>query len=249
MRVDVVLPDSHAPEHDRPTHRALLSLLADLRPAGLCWAGDVGDWQSVSRHANQAQITQLDDDAGAVRAYMREASEAAGYPEEMLLAGNHEMWLEREILARVPALANSLSIPSILRLEERGIRWVPEGAQPVAVGGVRVAHGHQLAAGMSGCLPLYHARRAAEMWGTPAAPIIIGHAHRPQVWHAAAWGGSVWAWALGCLRTLAPPWLRGRPAGWAHQVAIIYTDDRGIPTIYPVNFAAGRCCWGGRIHG
>ena len=245
----VVLSDVHVPEHDGPFWRVLLMWLREHRPHELILSGDFGEFGSVSQHggANEAKLTEDLADVGAALDQLRDA---VGNDCRMTyLEGNHESRLPRAVSSWAPTFTGAVDLPVMLELERRNIEWVPEYAQPVHRGLLRVLHGHQML-GKYG--PRHHAAKAADVYGSqPHVEIVYGHVHAAQHHVKPVAGGSVSATATGCGRTIGADrvrWLAGREAGWHHGFVVAYVYEQQQAQVYNVKVRDGKFIWGGKAY-
>lgn len=244
----VVLSDVHVPEHDGLFWKAVLLWLRDHRPDELIIAGDFGEFSSVSQHGG-ANETKLTEDLAGVGQALDQLREAVGDSCHMTyLEGNHESRLPRATASWAPTFTGALDLPAMLELDRRGIQWVPEYAQPVQRGLLRVLHGHQVL-GKYG--PRHHAAKAADVYGSqPHVEIVYGHVHAAQQFSKPVAGGYVSATSAGCGRTVGADkvrWLAGREAGWHHGFVVAYVHD-GVAQVFNVKVRNGKFIWNGKAY-
>lgn len=194
-RTIVVFSDHHAPHHDPDLHDATCDWLRRHKPDEIVIAGDLLDYESVSRHrANPVWAATLQDciDNGynILRGYLDAAPEA----DCTLIAGNHEDRLRNAVLDNLRAAFGVtqasrspddqdhavLSLPHLLRLDELNINFVGGIDSYTAyhhklTPNLAVRHGHisKKGAGASAVETLRHMRHSC----------IIGHCHRLAVVH------------------------------------------------------------------
>lgn len=245
LRTIAILCDVHVPEHDRRAWACALSVLREARPTEVILAGDFLELASVSQHGG-ADLVALDSDLAAGRRALIDLRDAVG-PDATItyLEGNHETRLARFLATRAPSVAGSLSLPEGLRLAESGVRWVPESAQPIERGALRVYHGHQDFPGRT--IPQHHAARVAQLRGRRGTVTAYGHTHLPQTASGRGEEAAV-AVGLGCLRTLSPSWLHGYAAGWRHGFGLAYVRPSGAVDLYPVAIQHGAAAWAGKLY-
>lgn len=244
-----ILPDIHGDQRDRPAYGAALRLMDAEPPDGIVIIGDGNEFRSCDSHGGQRQIVQLEDEFATGRQLLRELRER--YPEADIayLEGNHETKVTRWLLKHAPQLADSLTVPGGLDLDRWGALWIPEGRQPWDLGTLRLAHGHQLA-GPGGRLPIYHAAKAAQVWGRADKTVVIAHGHRAGTFaRPQGIGETAAAVALGCLCLCDPEWQHAEPNGWTHQMAVFYESDCAPTALYPITIHGGRLVWGGTVYG
>lgn len=238
--------DWHVPEHDRRACDAFLKWCADHRPDVLA-LGEIGEWLSMSRHGGNWGA-MLDEDVGAVRRVLVQIRSVNPNAEIILQTTNHDTRLDRMIEERMPQIAGTLSLRSMLKVDDLGIRWVDERTV-YRVGRLKILHGHQLATNeRSGMLPENACKRAIERYGEPGHTVVFFHTHIYRAWSAPHDGGPMEAVNLPCMRTLRPEWLRGREAGWRHGFGAAYVDSSGQTNLYPVHINGGAFTFAGKSY-
>jgi len=80
-----------------------------------------------------------------------------------VLEGNHDNAVLRMLSSSAPSMVVGFweRFARDLDFERLGIEWVPENAQPLKRGNLRLMHGHQIAK----WLPKHHAAKVADEWG------------------------------------------------------------------------------------
>lgn len=237
-----ILSDIHAPEHDRGCLTACLTWLRDTLPDVVILNGDIIELQSMSGFGGG--LATLEDDCAIGNWLLDQIAEASPDSQIVYLEGNHETRLERWIERNAPHMCGITSIPLKLRLEERGIRWVPESEQPYSMGGLSVIHGHQ---DLSGWGPIYAARKLADLHGRPGRVLVYGHTHKHQVFDRPHSGGVARAIGLACMRSLRPGWTHGRTDAWSHQWALAHVSETSA-RLEMITYADGVAIHGGRAY-
>ena len=249
LRTIAILPDAHVPEHDRLAWSAVRQWIRESQPDEIIILGDFLELASVSMHGGSADLVRLETDIAAGNKALDELRSDAPLAETVFMEGNHETRLNRFLFSFAPALYGSLSVEKGLRLEERGIRWVPEDQQPIARGSLDLIHGQQMP-GMGG---LYHARKLIDTYGRPGRTVVCGHYHRPQTLTKPGhpdFGGYECGVALGCLRTIGRSevkWTHGQATGWVHQFGVAYVQGARAD-LYPVTITRGAFVWAGQAY-
>lgn len=163
----LIVPDVHAPYHDKRAWQLLLTVGRVLKPHTIITMGDFCDFYAVSRHSKdpsrrerlfgEIEVTNtLLDDLDGLKA-----------KEKTFLGGNHEDRLRRYLEEKAPELFEYIDIPSILRLREREWSYVPY-KDDTRIGKVWFTHD----VGNAG---RYAAFKALD---TYQHSIVTGHSHR-----------------------------------------------------------------------
>lgn len=153
------------------------------------------------------------------------------------LEGNHENWVEQYI-EKKPEVEELLEIPTKLDLKERGIGWVPQN-RLYRVGKMYFIHGVYIYK--------YHAQKHLTAYG---CNICYGHTHTAQTHQLnMKMQDPIMAYGLGCLCDHEPHWMRGRPANWMNQFAVMdVQEDTGRFNLNTINITRGQFIYNGRIY-
>lgn len=134
----VVIPDVHAPYHDKRAWALVMSVLAAIPTKGCVVLGDFFDCYSVSAHRK---------DPTRERSAERELNDAikvldglTNYPFEhrTFIEGNHEYRLSRNVIDKAPELYELLMHQDLFGLRGRWT-WVPY-MRDVKIGAVNFTH-------------------------------------------------------------------------------------------------------------
>ena len=227
-RVAIVCSDVHIPEHDPVAWGRFIDCVRDAQPDDVVLAGDILELESCSQHGGVAQPALFVEEIQAARRELERVREAAPRASITYLEGNHETRLSRLTVARVPTIQGALDIPTQLDLASLGIRWQREG-DPLHLGRLSVVHGWWA--------NKHHAAKHTEAMG---CSVLYGHTHRPQFHIAGTRSGLRGGFGNGCLRTLDPGWMTGRPTGWMHGFSVVHYWPDGEFQVTPILLTPGR---------
>jgi hypothetical protein len=236
----LVIPDLHAPYHDRQAWRVVLEAGRELRPTRIIVLGDFADAWCVSDHdKSPRRANDLEVELEVVRE-CRADLDALGASTKHFIEGNHEVRLARYIATRAPALHRMLSIQEELGLAANGWTWT--GYRDwLPVGDAFFTHDPD-ASGMNAHRV---ARNAFE------ATAVIGHTHRLSQEYSGNVRGETHAGiSLGWLGSFELADYRHRAKKlreWTHAFGVGYVDDRGHVTVHPIPIAGGRAVVEGRL--
>jgi len=247
----VVLPDTHAPLVDRPALECVLQAIEIIKPTGVIFLGDLGEWESVNHHKHK-RIRQPDPfevskdirrDARQVRKYVLDpldrVCDAVGVKDKRMLTGNHDRWLDYFVEAnpdyeRMPFdEASGYKFDQIFDWKGRGWRIWPCG-KLMKIGKLRFYHGHLYGG-------IHHARNHLLRMGVN---IVYAHWHDFQAVHVTHADGPKGAYSLGCLKKQDPDsneWLGHRPVNWAHMFGVVDFYRNGCFSVHPIPIVFGQC--------
>lgn len=244
----LILPDVHAPYHDRRAWACALDVARRWRPNACVQLGDFGSWDSVSSHPHDPRkVLPLDQEAKGCNQALTElgrALKAGGCPREnrWILEGNHECRIDRYAQTLAPELRPFIDWREMLHLDRRGWKVVPYKAS-LCFGELRLSHDF----GRAG---VYAARQALVDVGENVA---FGHTHRLQVFYGGTQAGKRHVGAtLGWLGDPEAIDYRHRDLvrrDWQHGFGVAYFLASGEFWLQAVPIIRGRCVIDGRIYG
>ena len=218
---ELILTDSYFPEEDKPSINCVYKTIKKIRPDGITLAGDIGNWDTFSRHSRFSPpkchwtdsqfLENSQHEYDSINLFLDTIDKLVPKARKRFLWGNHENWVDDFIAESKKSRAPQFDITERLMLKERGYTTYPYG-EIVSLGKLRITHG------------LYttqnHSKKHVEMMGRS---ILYGHCHDIQVCSKTTPENiSHMAWCIGCLCNLNPDYLRGKPQNWNHGFAIVY---------------------------
>jgi predicted phosphodiesterase len=246
----IVLADIHYPEHDANALKVVFEFIRKnkKRIASVTLLGDALDCANLSRHTKGKPSLRkhrgYKQDLDGFMQDILEPIERAVLPACKLtyICGNHEDWIESDLLDEMPELDGIVNIPDVLRLEERGWKWVPVGGHIERAGFV-LLHGDQIGSGM---------HVAKKMVDSVNENCIMGHVHRFSAFSKAALvteKKKQLGTTLPCLCTVAPAYAKNQPNAfvvgfgvleeWAYNRANLY-----VPIVMDEKFSFGGVVYG-----
>lgn len=240
MQKVLIIPDTHAPYHDKKAWGLLLRAAKVLKPDTIAVLGDFFDFYSVSFHGKHPQrrfTLQEEIEAGAI---LLDDLESIGAKRKIFIAGNHEYRLERYLQEKAPDLWGVVDIASLLELKERGWEYVPykEYAQ---IGKLYLTHD-------TGCSGAQAIKRALTDFG---GNIVIGHIHRAGVVYQGCLKGSTHvAASFGWLGDVsAADYMHKVKAerDWVHGFGVAYLEKGGNCHLQAIVMVDGRCVIEGKL--
>lgn len=239
FRLVAFASDIHVPEHDPFAVRAWLKWVKDRQPDMIILGGDILELESCSGHGGNIHSAPLfTHEIESGNRFLDDVQAAAPNAEIVYLEGNHETRLLRKVDTQLPTLAGALSLPELLRLSERGIKWHNYGS-------VFFAFGSKLGATHGTKANDHHAKAHLAAYGSS---IVYGHTHRPQL-YVQGYANNRLRGAFGapCLRSLDVSWIKG-PTGWAQGFVVAHVFDDGHFTAFPVLMDNQRFAEGGTLY-
>ena len=247
----IVIPDTHGELVDRAALECVLRAIDIIRPTGVIFLGDIGEWESVNHHRQKRFRTpepgevsaNIRRDVRRVRKYVLdpidEACDKAGVKEKHLTVGNHDKWLDYFVDSHPDYAdtafdeATGYRFDQIFDWERRGWTLHPCG-KLLTIGKLNFYHGHLYGG-------IYHARNHLLKMGVN---VVYGHWHDFQAMHITHARGPKGAYSLGCLKSCDPAaneWMGHRPTNWAHMFGVVDFYKNGLFSVHPVPIIFGRC--------
>lgn len=231
----VIMPDVHAPYHDRGAWKRFLRCLEVIKPDIFVNIGDFIDSHAMSRHVKDPRREALfRKELILPRRMLRELDDVLPQQSRRLWTmGNHDIWMERRVAEKMPELEGIFTIDNLLDLSEHGWEVTPYG-QSVKVGKLNLSHDY----GYSGA----NAGRSTLLAVGDNA--VFGHSHRASV----TYGGT----ALGVPHvSMNVGWLGDKKAAtyahqtqknrdWMHGFGMAYLMPNGNAHCHFVPFIGGK---------
>ena len=233
MKVErwIILSDLQVPYEDVESLAAVERYMGAHRWDGYLQIGDFLDFDSISsfnmglpRKTRGKFISNDIDRANKIldrhQKIIRAKNPDAKF---VLLEGNHENRVERFLDAN-PVFEGLLDVPKLLRLHERGFKWVRSWTDGhfYKIGKATFIHG--------GSTGKYHAMKMVDDWGTS---IFYGHTHDIMAMPKTRKGldDLIVGQSIGCL-CLEQEYMRGAPTRWQQGFMVLYVLPNGNFTYY-----------------
>lgn len=121
----LIIPDTHAPYHDRKAWELVMKVGAAFKPDIIVHLGDLADCYALSFHSKDpARKSSWKSERNVCRT-LRGEMDDLGAGRKLFIEGNHENRLPRYLWEKAPALAESLTMDEELRLSENGWELTP----------------------------------------------------------------------------------------------------------------------------
>jgi hypothetical protein len=122
MKLAVLVPDVHIPNHDikawKLFKKVLLSLKKDI--SEIVFLGDVCDFFSVNSHGSHPQVfNMLIDEVEIINKELDWFDQNFKRAKKVFIEGNHEHRLERYLLNKAPALFGVTEVKFLLNMNKR----------------------------------------------------------------------------------------------------------------------------------
>lgn len=163
----LILPDLHAPFHDKRAWDLVLKVGKAIKPHHLIHLGDLVDFYALSFHdKDPARALDLAGELESGKQALRQMK-ALGAKNNVLLGSNHHDRMVRYMRQKAPELHSLLDERTLLDLDKIGFKLVPY-RQSYKLGKMRYTHDVGIA-GMGA------AKKSMEAVGKN---LVIGHVHR-----------------------------------------------------------------------
>lgn len=121
----LIVPDTHAPYHDKRAWKLVLNAARGFKPHTLLHLGDLADFYAVSSHSKDPSRTlSLKDEIEVVRE-LRSDLDSLGAKRKVFIEGNHEDRLKRYLQDKAPELFGLVSSDELLELSKNGWEFYP----------------------------------------------------------------------------------------------------------------------------
>lgn len=236
----LIIPDCHRPFHHELAWRLMIKIGRFVKPDRIIVLGDFADLASFSMHEpDDVDETTLKEELTSANEGLDEL-DALGARHKHFISGNHTQRMIRFLARHAPQLAGVVTMPKLLRLEERGWTWTPY-RKTLKIGKVNFTHD----TGKSG----QNAHRAAA--ASYMASAVIGHTHRCAYEVRGRINGSAYVAAM--FGWLGDPdkityTHEANAHEWAHGIGLGFHDTAtGVIHLQPVPFVGGKACVLGRL--
>lgn len=223
MELYAVFSDIHGPWCDTRKVNLFLDICQDVGVTTLIINGDFVDFYNIHAHgAKDPNIrTKLDDEFMWAEDMLSEIKKRIKGVKIVWVFGNHEFRLDRFVMANCPAFYNFLKLEKMLRLDEKGIEWLPYNEAYQIGPKLKVQHSP----------PSYSDNAAnTSMKKKIDESYIWGCTHRPDWVHRAGSSGAVY---------------QGHCLGWFGSRGIIEQNQRDMPENRRVfSFTKNHETWG-----
>ncbi len=165
-----LIPDIHAPRHDKQAWRLVIDALKDWKPDVVIQLGDLIDLACVSSYSKHpAKTMSLAQEVKSAQKVVADIA-SIGAPQVVVTLGNHSVRAEKYLVQNAPDFLPFFQIDKVLGMHRPGWTVVPYKSTYV-IGQLRVTHD----VGRAGCNA---ARQSVIDVGDN---IVFGHTHRMQV--------------------------------------------------------------------
>lgn len=240
----VCLFDIHFSQYDKKTFKAILSFIRQNHVDGLLLGGDALDLSCIAHWnanlpGNKRKGELKSDLDGFENKILRplEALLPRGC-QKVFLTGNHERFLEQDLIEATPELAGMLDFKKYLRLEERGFKVIPLGGE-YRLGDLLAIHGECVGSGGGNAT-----KKAVEIY---CQNILMGHGHQLQASSKCSPSSSkkkICAWMSPIVGSVSPRYLKHRANAWVNGMTLVYVRGDGTFNLYQVVITDGVFSFG-----
>lgn len=239
----LVLGDLHIPEHNMPAIKSIFSMMDDIKFDGLVNIGDFLDMGCISHWNKTKKLTseglKLKEDYIVGNAILDEFDKRL--PEgcdKHFMFGNHEDWYY-QFLEYNPMLEGMLHPTNELKLKERGYKVYEQYNDVFRIGQLNFTHGIYTG--------IHYVKKHIDELKTN---VIFGHLHsqRERYESSPAKQLSIAGYALGCLCSMSPSYMKGRPNKWTNGFAVVYFYPNGDFEVRLIRIIRGRFIFDRKIY-
>jgi predicted phosphodiesterase len=238
----IIVGDIHVPEQDDLAMKAVFKLLKAEKFDGIINIGDFMDFSSVSKFSKgklkKLEGQRLKKDYITGNAILDIFDKLLPKnAEKYFMTGNHEVRLNA-LIDEFPMLDGLFDFESCLYLKERGYKVYPHN-EIVKFGRLNICHG------------IYCGANPAKSHATKLlSNILVGHLHSPELAliHSPAKEVSVVGYVNGCLCSMSPEYLSGRPSNWSQGIAILYLLPDGQFDVTLIRIVKHKFVYNNRIY-
>lgn len=236
---NIILPDVHINDKGyAPVYDVVKPFIKDFKPDVVYLLGDFADCCSLSHwnlqkrrkmegKRHKAEVALVDKELQFLEKHCKKI---------VWIEGNHENWVE-QYLDKNPEIEGLVEYPELLRLKERGIKWVPWNTLH-KVGHLYLTHGMYVNE--------YHAKKHLDVLG---CNICYCHTHKSQT-HTKniVMQKTQKAWCLSCLCDKKAEYLKGKTGNWDEGFATLYVASNGEFNLYPIDIINNRFYFNGKSY-
>ncbi len=235
----LILPDCHIGETTDKVYKVVKKYIKQNKFDEIILLGDFMDVNSLSAwDYDKKRLMEGKRFQNEVKNVNNELDFLAKYTKKITyLEGNHENRIER-YLDKNPEMEGMIEVQKVLNLEERCIKYIKMN-ELYKKGSCYFTHGMYT--------NKYHANKHMTMLG---CNIVYGHSHRPQVdTMNMKMQKPITSVGLGCLCEKAPDYMKGRPAQWQNQFAVVYlANNHKDFNLYPTTIVKNKFIIDGKLY-
>lgn len=249
VKLSVLLADIHYPEHDKKAIRAAFEFIERNKKkiSNVVIVGDGLDCANVSRHTkNKPRLRKRrgykKDIQGFQKDILDPIDKMVPHATRTYICGNHEDWIQSDLLDESPELEGIVDVPIQLGLKQRGWKWVNCG-EYIEIGKFVILHGDQIGSSI---------HVAKKLVDDLSSNSVMGHVHRASMYSKTSRVSAKRKWAgytLPCLCTLAPAYAKGKPNAFMNGIGILETWGTGYGNLYLAVCIDGQFSYGGQMYG
>lgn len=245
MEIIAGIPDLQCPQQDDKAIEVAIKLIKHIKPTIAIMGGDViaadsvGDYPKTTWKEASETLRNEAEQTNKVLDKFDRAFKDSKTKQIYYLEGNHERRVLKWAIKNTKPLGEieGLRIESLLRLNERGYKYIMLEDQPLKFPRFNFLHGYYV--------NQYHAAKTMNMTGRNT---FYFHTHDHQVHTSYHFEEDTprMAMSCGCLCSFNQDYMKGRPNNWMHGIAVIYYDKDGF-TPYFIPIVNYRAIWQGKV--
>ena len=239
--------DVHYPFQDDSALSVFYQIVRSVKPDLIACHGDLLDcWGISSFQKDLHHRVSLGEEIGMAQRHLNLLNHLAPRARKLLLKGNHEDRLQREIrrmatkpealeILRLPQISEALTWPALLDLDVHG--WEYHDKRTLLFDRLILKHGN--------VVRKWSAYSAKEEHARYNKSGISGHTHRRGVFEHTDWNGVHAWWEHGCLCNLEPEYVED--PNWQQGFLVVtWSDNRSQFSVEEVRIHEGATIFRGR---
>lgn len=237
----MVIGDMHHPYHDNTAMNVMEAVMADVQPNIILYNGDVNDFYQVSDFAKDpARLGQLQSDLDmTIRMFLRHR-QLVPDAKMIFIEGTHENRWVKYLQLKAPAVSklDAVSVPSLYKLAELDIQYVPFERGLLVNGTFLILHGDIVSKHSS-----WTAKAQSEKNGGSG---MCNHTHRGGSFFQRDRFGTTGWWENFCLCDLNPDWVQN--PNWQQGFSLVHFMVNGRFFVEQVPIVDGKAIHGCKLY-
>jgi hypothetical protein len=224
-------PDTHIGYEDERACNATLKAVEVFQPTVISILGDFLDLEGPSAYPSKPTTShglRLQADIDRANQWLDMIQQAAGGARIVFTMGNHELRLEKTLMAKNPEFygLRCLTIPELLKFDQRKFDWCDYDSCVELIPGVIATHGKMISKHSA-----WSAQKESDRWGLSG---VSGHVHRLGVYYQTSYDYRRFWVEAGFLGSMSVPGAADT-SNWQQGFATVVVEDGNVyPQTHPI---------------